>query len=203
MSRTKSNLTFMILPIHVYGDEILRTTTQEVDTNSEELQQLIDDMIETMHGAAGIGLAAPQVGRTERLFVIDLTAMLPDLEEEEREALPEQPMVFINPEITWEGEEDVEFEEGCLSIPELREAVIRPEHIGLVYLDRAFERHEIEVGSLLARVIQHEYDHLDGILFVDHISSFRRGLLRRRLREMARGNVEADYPLALKVEDRS
>ncbi len=189
----------MILPIHVYGDPVLRAETQEVEADSAELQQLIDDMHETLRGAAGIGLAAPQVGRTERLFVVDITAMLDDLEEDERAALPPQPMVFINPEILWESEAEAEFEEGCLSIPDLRELVVRPMRIRLRYLDRHFEEQEMEVGSLMARVIQHEYDHLDGILFVDLISPFRRGLLRRRLREMARGNVEADYPLALGV----
>ncbi|MDX1548117.1 MAG: peptide deformylase [Rhodothermales bacterium] len=187
----------MILPIHIYGDPILRTETDDVAADSPELQQLIDDMIETMHGAAGIGLAAPQVGRTERLFVVDLRPLYEDLTPEEIAALPPQPMAFINPEIVWESDEDCAFEEGCLSIPDLREDVVRPERITIEYLDRHFERHEMEVGSLLARVIQHEYDHLDGILFIDHISAFRRGLLKRRLREMARGQVEADYPLAL------
>ncbi len=189
----------MILPIHVYGDPVLRAETQDVEADSPDLQQLIDDMLETLRGAAGIGLAAPQVGRAERLFLVDLSAMLDDLEEDERSALPPQPMVFINPEILWESDEETEFEEGCLSIPDLRELVVRPVRIRLRYRNRQFEEQEMEVGSLLARVIQHEYDHLDGILFVDLISSFRRGLLRRRLREMARGNVEAEYPLALGV----
>jgi len=187
----------MILPIHVYGDPILRTEAQDIEADTEAVQQLIDNMIETMRGAAGVGLAAPQVGRTERLFVVDLAPMLADMEEDEQAALPPQPMVFINPEILWESDEDVEFEEGCLSIPDLREPVVRPERIRIAYLDRHFARQEIEVGRTLARVIQHEYDHLEGILFVDHISPFRRSLLKRRLREMARGNVEADYPLAL------
>ena len=189
----------MILPIHIYGDPVLRAETEDVEADSEELQQLIDDMIETMRGAAGIGLAAPQVGRTERLFVVDLTPMIDELDDDELAALPPQPMVFINPEIVWESEAECEFEEGCLSIPEIREVVVRPERIALRYLDRRFEEQEVEVGSLLARVVQHEYDHLDGILFTDLISAFRRGLLKRRLREMARGDVEADYPLAVRV----
>ena len=108
-------------------------------------------------------------------------------------------MVFVNPEIVWEGEDEVEFEEGCLSIPDVRELVTRPERIRIEYQDRHLEPQSLEVGDLLARVIQHEYDHLDGILFVDHISAFRRRLLRRRLREMAKGDVEADYPLATSV----
>ena len=187
----------MVLPIYVYGDPILRIETKDVEANSEAVQQLIEDMYETMRGAAGIGLAAPQVGRTERLFLVDLSALLGDMTEEERLALPPQPMVFINPDIFWESEDALEFEEGCLSIPDLRENVVRPERIRIAYLDRNFDEQEIEVGSLLARVIQHEYDHLDGILFIDHISPFRRSLLKRRLREMANGNVKADYPLAL------
>ncbi len=189
----------MILPIHVYGDPLLRAETEDVEADSEALQQLIDDMIETMRGAAGIGLAAPQVGRTERLFVVDLTPMREELDDEEQMALPPQPMVFINPEIVWESGAVCEFEEGCLSIPEIREIVSRPERIRIRYQDRHLQEQEREVGSLLARVIQHEYDHLEGILFTDLISAFRRGLLRRRLREMARGQVEADYPLATGV----
>ena len=183
----------MILPIHVYGDSVLREPTEDVEANSAALQQLIDDMIETMHGAAGIGLAAPQVGRPERLFVIDLSPMADEAEE----PLPPQPMVFINPEIVWESEQVCDFEEGCLSIPDLREAVVRPERIRLRYRDRDFQPQEQEVEGLLARVIQHEYDHLEGVLFIDRIGALRRRLLRRRLREMARGQVEADYPLAV------
>ena len=189
----------MILPIHVYGDPILREETEPVEADTPGLQALIDDMIETMHGAAGIGLAAPQVGRTERIFVVDLTALQDDLEPEEQAALPEQPMVFVNPEIVAEGDMLCEFEEGCLSIPDLREIVVRPERIRVAYQDRHLEPHEIEVGGLLARVIQHEFDHLEGILFVDHLSAFRRRLLKRRLREMAQGEVDAEYPLALRA----
>lgn len=186
----------MILPIYVYGTPVLREPTEDVEADSDTLQQLIDDMIDTLHGAAGIGLAAPQVGRSERLFVVDLTSMLDDLEPEAREALPPQPMVFINPEIVEESDGWCEFEEGCLSMPDLREPVARPERVRVRFLDRHFQPQELEVGSLLARVIQHENDHLDGVLFIDHLSALRRRLLKRRLREMASGNVEAEYPLA-------
>ena len=188
----------MILPVHIYGDPILREQTVEVSQDSEELQRLIDDMIETMRGAAGIGLAAPQVGRSERLFVIDLSPMEDDLEvEEEAEPLPAQPMVFINPVIEQESDQEEEFEEGCLSIPDLREYVTRPAIIRVQYLDRNLNPKSLEASDLLARVIQHEYDHLDGVLFIDRISPFRRRLLRRRLRDMSEGRVEADYPLAV------
>ncbi len=184
----------MVLPIFVYGEPVLREDTIPVTENTPELQTLIDDMIETMAGATGIGLAAPQVGRSERLFVVDLSPLREDLEQEGIE-LPPQPMAFINPEIADESEEECEMEEGCLSIPDLREIVIRPEAILVRYLDRNFEKKELRASDMLARVIQHEYDHLEGILFVDRISAFRRRLLKRRLREMSLGNVEADYPV--------
>ncbi len=184
----------MVLPIYVFGGPVLREETREVAENSEELQQLIRDMIETMHGATGIGLAAPQVGRSERLFVVDLTSMAEDVAES-GEVLPPQPMVFINPEIVDEGDVLCEFEEGCLSIPDIREIVIRPDYVRVRYLDQDFQPQMIEATGLLARVVQHEYDHLEGILFVDRISSFRRRLLKRRLRDMAHGEVEAEYPI--------
>ena len=136
----------MILPIYVYGHEALRNETDPVQENTEALQELIDNMIETMHNAAGIGLAAPQVGRTERLFVVDLTPMADEIAEA-GEPLPPQPMVFINPEIVEESEDTAEMEEGCLSIPEVREAVARPERIRMRYRDREFEEQELEAGA--------------------------------------------------------
>lgn len=187
----------MILPIYVYGHEALREETDPVEENSDDLQALIDNMLETMRNAAGVGLAAPQVGRTERLFVVDVTPMATEMEED-GEPIPEQPMVCINPEIVAGSDGTTDMEEGCLSIPEVREAVTRPERIRMRYLDRTFEEKEIETGSVLARVLQHEKDHLDGVLFTDYLSSFRKRLLRRPLREMVNGEVEADYPLVTK-----
>ncbi len=185
----------MILPICVFGDEALRAETVPVEENTEALQQLIDDMIETMRGASGIGLAAPQVGRRERLFVINLAHLADELAEEGVD-LPPQPMALVNPEILWESEATCDYEEGCLSIPDIQEVVARPERIRLRYLDRDFEAQEIEGADMLARVLQHEYDHLEGVLFTDRISPFRRRLLRRGLRALARGEAAADYPLA-------
>ena len=186
----------MILPIRVYGDLSLREPTDPVEDDSDELQQLIDDMIETMRGAAGIGLAAPQVGRDERLFVVDLSPLAEELEEEGEE-VPEGVLVFINPEITSKPGDECEYEEGCLSIPEIREMVERPASIRVRYLDREFKEQELEAEGMLARVIQHEYDHLEGVLFTDHISAFRRRLLKRRLKAIKEGDVEAEYPLAV------
>ncbi len=191
----------MVLPIYVYGHEALREETEPVEETTEDLQSLIDDMIETMHNAAGIGLAAPQVGRSERLFVVDLTPMADEMAKAE-EPLPPQPMVCINPTLVEESDTTVDMEEGCLSIPEVREAVTRPERIRMRYRDRNFEEQEIEAGHMLARVLQHERDHLDGVLFTDYLSSFRKRLLRRPLREMVNGVVEADYPLVTKGDER-
>jgi peptide deformylase len=184
----------MVLPIHLFGHDALRMEASPVEENTEALQELVDNMIDTMHNAAGIGLAAPQVGRDERLFVVDVTPMAAEMEED-GEPVPPQPMVFINPEIVEEGDESSDMEEGCLSIPEVREVVTRPNRVRVRYLDRDFEEQELETGSVLARVVQHENDHLDGVLFTDYLSSFRTRLLRRSLRKMKKGEVEADYPL--------
>lgn len=183
----------MILPIRVFGDPILRQRAVEVTADSPEVQSLIDDMIETMRQAPGIGLAATQVGRMERMFVVDLSLRA---EEDTEEELPPQPMVFINPEIVDEGGEDVEYDEGCLSIPDITETVVRPDVVRVRYLDRDFEERTAEVRGVLARVVQHEFDHLEGVLFIDRISPLRRRLLKRRLREISRGRVEAEYPVA-------
>ncbi len=184
----------MALPIYLYGHDALRQNTEPVEEDTDELQALIDNMIETMRDAAGIGLAAPQVNRSERLFVVDVTPMATEMEED-GEPVPPQPMVFINPEIVEESDTTTDMEEGCLSIPEVREAVTRPKRVRVRYRDRNFEQQEREVGSVLARVVQHEHDHLEGVLFTDYLSSFRKRLLRRSLRELTEGEVEADYPL--------
>ena len=189
----------MILPIYTLGQPILREQTEPVDADSPELQRLIDDMIETMHHAEGIGLAAPQVGRTERLFVADFATAADDLREAHGGVLPwwaEAPVAFINPEVVAADEETAcEFEEGCLSIPGLSEFVTRPDRLRIRFLDRHFQPHELDAEDVLSRVFQHELDHLDGVLFVDHLSPLRKRLLRRRLQEMVQGRVEADYPV--------
>jgi len=190
----------MVLPIYLYGHEALRRETEPVEALTDDIQGLIDDMIDTMHNASGIGLAAPQVGRTERLFVVDVTPMASQMEED-GEPVPPQPMVLINPEIVAEGDTTVDMEEGCLSIPEVREVVARPERVRIRYRDRNFETQEVEAGSVLARVLQHEFDHLEGVLFTDYLSSFRKRLLRRSLQEMTKGEVEADYPLVAQGDE--
>jgi peptide deformylase len=188
----------MILPIYTFGAEVLRRPSKALDEASDELQKLIDDMFETMRNADGVGLAAPQIGRNERLFVIDLKGAL-EAQNGEADFPPEEaipgPMVFINPSVEPLEGPEVEYEEGCLSIPELRENVIRPEAIEVAFLDQNLEPFRLQASGLLARVIQHEVDHLDGVLFIDRLSPLKRRLLKRRLREMSRGEVSADYPV--------
>lgn len=188
----------MILPIYPYGNPVLRAECEDITGDTPELQQLIEDMIETMHGASGIGLAAPQIGKNLHLFVVDISHLEEDYEKDEGQPFPElwkNPIVFINPEITDESETLSDFEEGCLSIPDIREVVTRPTEVQIRFLDRHFKTHDWRVDRLLARVIQHEYDHIEGILFVDHLSAFKRRMLRRKLQEIARGNIETDYKM--------
>lgn len=189
----------MILPIYTYGQPVLRQRAETIEGDSPELQALIDDMIETMRGASGLGLAAPQVGKALRLFIVDLSGIAEDVAEENGGVVPDYaqgPMVFINPEVVLDDASDrVDYEEGCLSIPDLRETVWRPDRIRLHYQDRTLAQHERVVEGMLARVIQHEFDHVEGVLFVDHLSPLRKRMLQRRLKSMARGEVEAEYPI--------
>ncbi len=184
----------MIRPIYLLGTEELRAPTTSVIGDSEDVQRLIADLIDTMHDASGIGLAAPQLGQSERVFVVDVTPMERDFKEDGIE-MPVQPMVFINAQIVDEAEEEEEFEEGCLSIPDIHENVIRPAGIRMVYLDRSFEKREEIFEGILARVIQHEYDHIEGVLFIDHLSAFKRRLLKRKLDDIRIGMTDADYPV--------
>ncbi len=187
----------MILPIRAYGDPVLRAVAAPVTESTPELQRLIDSMIETMRGADGAGLAAPQVGRPIRVFVADLTSAARQLPPAQRPELPPQPMVCINPELVAESDEREDFEEGCLSIPNLPVWVRRPERVVLRYLDRDFRPQEIEGFGPLASVLQHERDHLDGVLHVDLASPVRKRLLQRRLRRIAEGDFGAAYPMRI------
>ncbi len=180
-----------ILPIVTYDDPVLTTKAEPVTENSEELQQLIRDMFETMYNAEGVGLAAPQIGRSIRLFVMDADPFTDDDEKQGNYG----PKTIINPEITWQSNDITEHEEGCLSLPEVRENIKRPEKITLTFLDENFEENKLTVDRMLARVIQHELDHLDGILFIDHLGSFRKRLLKSKLRQIAEGKIQASYPL--------
>ncbi|MGM0545341.1 MAG: peptide deformylase [Bacteroidota bacterium] len=181
-----------VLPIVTYDDEVLRQKAEPVKKNSQELQTLIDDMFDTMYNSDGVGLAAPQIGKLLRIFVADAASMNED------EEGSHGPLALINPEITFESEQKVAMEEGCLSIPGVNATVSRPEKIVVNYLDRDFNEQELEVDGWLARVIQHEKDHLDGVLFLDHLSMFKRKLLSSKLKEVAEGQAEVGYPVVPK-----
>lgn len=184
-----------VLPIVTYNDPVLRQPAKEIPENSSELQTLIDDMFATMYHASGVGLAAPQIGKSIQLFVLDIDEIAKDAEEE----CP-GPLVFINPEITKKSEEKVKMEEGCLSIPEVRDDVMRASEITVRYFNRDFKPETLGAGGWLARVIQHEYDHLQGVLFLDYLSAFRRRFHKNVLKKIDAGLLEADYPLAAKKE---
>ncbi len=177
----------MILPIYTFDHPVLRQETAQVEQDTAELQKFIKNLIATMRNAEGLGLAANQVGKSLAVTVIDLKHV-PGMEEQGE-------LVLINPALTGTDGESV-FEEGCLSLPGIREEIIRPEKIGVKYLDRNLREVEVEADKILARVVQHEIDHLHGKYFIDYLSPFKLSLLRTKLSKMMRGTVETEYPLA-------
>jgi peptide deformylase len=196
----------MILPIVAIGDPVLKTLAKDLPTElpAPELQKLVQDMFETMYSAHGVGLAAPQIGRAVRLFVMDSGPMLgPDEDDEDDEPvevaapneIQETPIkrAFINPRMLSETGEPWGFEEGCLSIPGVRELVHRCPNIVLRYEDENRQVHEEAFSGMAARIIQHEYDHLEGILFTDKLSAFKKQLLKGRLARISKGDVKHDY----------
>lgn len=171
---------------------MLRKPGSDVDKDHPGLQELIDNMFETMHAASGVGLAAPQVGHSLRIFVVDTSGFVED-EEEDEEDLGSFKQAFINPEIIDETGNVWAFNEGCLSIPDVREDVEREEKLVIRYLDRDFNEHEEEYSGLKARVIQHEYDHIEGVLFTDHLSPLRKRILKGKLKNISKGKVSVNY----------
>lgn len=191
----------MILPIVAYGDPVLKKEADEIDANYPDLQQLIADMFETMYHAQGVGLAAPQIGRSIRMFVVDGSPFASDDEDDEDGPDPKAvgienfKKVFINPIIEEEQGEEWAFQEGCLSIPKIREEVFRKEIVHISYYDEHFQFHEETYDGYAARIIQHEYDHVDGILFTDHLSTLKRRLLSKRLQGISKGEIKVDYKM--------
>ena len=185
----------MILPIVAYGDPILRKVCAEINTDYPKLKELLDTMWETMYGAKGVGLAAPQVGLRIRLFLVDTTPFADDedLSEKDQEALNGFKKVFINAKMDEEIGEEWVFNEGCLSIPDVREDVKRKDTITITYLDEDFKSHTETYDGLLARVIQHEYDHIEGILFTDKLSTLKKRMLKSRLVNISKGKINVDY----------
>ncbi len=185
----------MILPIVAYGDPVLRKVGAEIDSDYPNLEALIVNMKETMYKASGVGLAAPQIGKSIRLFLVDATPFADDedLDEEERKVLADFNHVFINPKILKEEGDEWAFNEGCLSIPDVREDVFRQEKITIEYQDEAFKKHTKTLDGLAARVFQHEYDHIEGVLFTDKLSSLKKRLIKKKLENISRGKIKADY----------
>ena len=179
----------MIYPIVVYGDPVLKKRAQEVEQGDLDMQKLIEDMYETMYNASGIGLAAPQIGKSIRVFITDGGVM-------EDEDLADFKKVFINPQILEESGDDWAFEEGCLSIPTIREDVFRPEKLRIRYYDENWPVQEEDFDGLRARIIQHEYDHLEGVLFTDLLPSLKKRLLKGKLQNISKGKVKADYRIS-------
>lgn len=191
----------MILPIVVYGDPVLRKRCEHITETYSNLEKLITDMFETMYNAGGVGLAAPQIGKAIRLFIVDTEPFANNDDEEddeeftneERKQLKEFKEVFINAEIIEESGEDWKFNEGCLSIPRIREDVSRASTVKIKYFDEKFKQKTKTFDGLIARVIQHEYDHIEGKLFTDRISALRRKLLSGKLNDISKGKIRADY----------
>ncbi len=185
----------MILPIVAYGDPVLRKVGKEIDKEYPKLDELVANMKETMYNASGVGLAAPQIGKAIRLFVIDASPFAEDdtLEEEERKVLEDFKRVFINAKILEEEGEEWVFNEGCLSIPDVREDVWRKPTITVEYYDENFEKHTEKLFGLAARVFQHEYDHIDGVLFTDKLSSLKKRLIKKKLENISKGKVNSGY----------
>ncbi len=190
----------MILPILAYGDPILKKESEEIDETYTDLETLIEDMFETMYRAKGVGLAAPQIGRNIRLFIVDGS---PFAEKEEGEdddpralGIENFKKVFINPIIEEEEGEEWSFQEGCLSIPKIRENVSRKSDIVISYYDENWDLKEESYSGYAARIIQHEYDHIEGVLFTDYLSPLKRKLLKKKLNNITNGLIEIDYKMS-------
>ena len=195
----------MTLPIYAYGHPILRQKTEKIDANYPDLNSLVDSMWETMYNANGVGLAAPQIGLALRLFVVDASpfAADPELSEEEQQQIKNFKHVFINPMITTFHGEGVDFNEGCLSIPDIRGEVTREDGISISYYDLEFNQHELELTGLASRVVQHEYDHIEGKLFTDRLSPFKRKILKSKLLQIEKGNITVDYPMEFPTKQKN
>ena len=180
----------MILPVYGYGHPLLRKVSEDITPDYPGLSELIQNMFETMKASSGVGLAAPQIGLNIRMFVIDATPYADEIDKQ-------YPLrgVFINPQIIEETGEPWIFEEGCLSIPDIREDVERPPVVRIRYQNEQFEHFDKVYDGMLARIIQHEYDHLEGIMFVDHVSNLRRMMLRKRLGDIVQGRVTPGYKM--------
>lgn len=190
----------MIFPIVAYGHPVLRKVAHDINDHYPQLDTLIEDMWETMYASNGVGLAAPQIGKDIRVFVMDSAQIFANMDEDDKqeEPYPDAPgikQVFINAHIVEEHGDDWVYNEGCLSIPKIREDIYRAEEVTLEYLDQKFQKHTTIFNGISGRIILHEYDHIDGKLFIDHISPLKRKLLKRKLDDISRGIIKVDYKM--------
>ena len=185
----------MILPIVAYGNPVLKRVADEITSDYPDLSELIENMWETMYAAHGVGLAAPQIGLSIRLFVIDASLFVDEeeMDQEEIDTLKDLKKVFVNPIIEEEQGELWSFNEGCLSIPDVREDVSRKEEIVVSYVDENFTPQQLKLNGLAARVVQHKYDHIQGVLFTDHLSPLKKRLIKKRLTSISKGSVSVEY----------
>ena len=190
----------MILPIVAYGNPVLRKVGHDIDAGFKDLDKLIEDMWETMYASNGVGLAAPQVGKDIRLFVMDSAQIFANMDEEDnKDSYPDVPgikQVFINAHILEEHGDDWSYHGGCLSIPKFREDIYRAEEVTLEYMDENFKKHTKTFNGITGRIILHEYDHIDGKLFIDYLSPLKRKLLKRKLDDISKGNIKVDYKMS-------
>ena len=193
--QTITEIITMILPIVAYGDPVLKKVGVDINKEYPNLNALLENMFETMYNANGVGLAAPQIGLAIRLFIVDTTPFSDDeeLTEEEQKALDGFKQVFINAKIIKEEGDEWAFNEGCLSIPDIREDVFRKPKVTIEYLDENFKPHTEVFDGLIARVIQHEYDHIEGVLFTDKLSSLKKRLIKGRLVNISKGKIDVEY----------
>jgi peptide deformylase len=188
----------MTLPIVAYGAPILRKVAKDITPDYPQLDKLIQDMWETMYDSNGVGLAAPQVNRDIRLFVIDSAQVFANQDEEDKGKYPDEPGIkrlFINAHVKEFDGDDWSYNEGCLSIPKIREDITRPERVVLEYVDENFQPHTEEFIGLTARIIQHEYDHIEGKLFIDKLKPLRRKMLQGKLNDISKGKIRMDYKM--------
>lgn len=182
----------MILPIVAYGDPVLKKRGEDLEKGDPALPKILEDMWETMYNAHGVGLAAPQVGKSLRLFVVDASPFAED-SDDEKEVLEGFKKVFVNPVIVEEDGDEWAFSEGCLSIPDIHEDVYRHERLRVKYFDENWNEHDEVLTGLAARVVQHEYDHIEGVLFVEHLSPLRRRMLKGKLQNITKGKINVSY----------
>jgi len=189
----------MILPIVAYGTPILRQVSKDISPDYPDLSKLIEDMWETMYSSNGVGLAAPQINRDIRLFVVDSRQIFENLEEDEKDKYPDGPgvkQVFINAHITALNGKEWAYNEGCLSIPKIREDVLRSEEVTIEFEDELFELHTATFNGISARIILHEYDHIEGKLFIDYLKPLKRKLLKGKLDDITKGKISVDYKMS-------